>query len=85
VNGNDGGAVWLVCPALPDPRAGAIAPDAFIDQVHLSNGFPQNIFLTLNFLSLQIFGVFPNELFPRQRAQLDSALARATAAQTSTQ
>ena len=33
VDGSDGGAVWLVCPAIPDPRAGAIAKDAFLDQV----------------------------------------------------
>jgi hypothetical protein len=81
VNGTDGGAIWLVCPALPDPRAGAITFDAFIDQVRLSNGFPQNIFLTLNFLSLQIFGVFPNELGTKQHAQLDSAMAIQTSYQ----
>ncbi len=62
VDGSDGGAVWLVCPAIPDPRAGAIALDAFLDQVRLPNGVPQNINLTKNFLSLQIFGVFPNEI-----------------------
>jgi hypothetical protein len=62
VNGADGGAVWLVCPAIPDPRAGAITLDAFLDQVHLPNGAPQNPNLTVNFLSLQIFGVFPNEI-----------------------
>jgi hypothetical protein len=62
VDGTDGGAVWLVCPAIPDPRAGAIALDAFLDQVRLPNGAPQNPNLTKNFLSLQIFGVFPNEI-----------------------
>jgi hypothetical protein len=60
VDGSDGGAVWLVCPAIPDPRNGAIAKDAFLDQVHLPNGAPQNPALTNNFLSLQQFGVFPN-------------------------
>jgi len=30
---NDGGAVWLVCPAIADPRNGGIAPDAFLDVV----------------------------------------------------
>jgi hypothetical protein len=60
--GGDGGAVWLICPGIPDPRAGGIAPDAFLDQVRNSNGFPQNLITTINFLSLQIFGVFPNEL-----------------------
>jgi hypothetical protein len=77
--GGDGGAVWLVCPAIPDPRAGAIATDAFIDQVFKPNGIPQNLFLTANFLSLQIFGVFPNELTGKQQSQLSSAVASASA------
>jgi hypothetical protein len=80
VDGTDGGAVWLVCPAIPDPRAGAIAPDAFLDQVRLSNGVPQNLGLTVNFLSLQIFGLFPNELTVPQKSQLNKAVASATAA-----
>ena len=61
VNGSDGGAVWLICPAIPDPRAGAIASDAFLDQVHLPNGAPQNATLTANFQSLQKRGKFANE------------------------
>jgi hypothetical protein len=77
VDGSDGGAVWLVCPAIPDPRAGAIALDAFLDQVHLPNGVPQNINLLINFLSLKIFGVFPNELTSSQKSQLNSAVASA--------
>jgi len=77
VDGSDGGAVWLVCPALPDPRAGAISTDAFLDQVHLANGFPQNLNLTIDFLSLQIFGVFPNELTPKQLSQVSSQAATA--------
>jgi hypothetical protein len=81
VDGSDGGAVWLVCPAIPDPRAGAIAQDAFLDQVHQPSGLPQNINLLINFLSLKLFGVFPNELTPTQRSQLNSAVASATAAQ----
>src|SRR5262249_11548922 len=28
--GADGGAVWVICPAIPDPRNGGIAQDAFI-------------------------------------------------------
>jgi hypothetical protein len=60
--GADGGAVWLICPGIPDPRAGAIASDAFLDQVRNSNGVPQDLALSVNFLSLQIFGVFPNQL-----------------------
>ena len=75
VDGSDGGAVWLVCPAIPDPRAGAIAPDAFLDQVHNANGVPQNLALTVNFLSLQIFGVFPSELTAKQLSQVSAAAA----------
>jgi hypothetical protein len=81
VDGSDGGAVWLVCPAIPDPRAGAIAPDAFLDQVHLSNGFPQNLNLLIDFLSLKIFGLFPNELTAQQRSQLSSSVSSAAASQ----
>lgn len=60
VDGTDGGAIWLVCPAIPDPRNGAIARDAFLDSVHLPNGQPQNPQLTQNFQSLQRTGAFPN-------------------------
>lgn len=74
LSGADGGAVWLICPGIPDPRAGAIASDAFLDQVRNSNGSPQNINLTANFLSLQIFGLFPNELSQSQQSQLMSAV-----------
>ena len=75
--GGDGGAVWLICPGIPDPRAGAIATDAFLDQVRNSKGVPQNLALTVNFLSLQIFGVFPNEL---TSIQLKKVLSAANAA-----
>jgi hypothetical protein len=71
--GSDGGAVFLICPALPDPRAGAITQDAFLDQVFNANGTPQNVALTVNFLSLQIFGRFANELNQKQLAQLSGA------------
>jgi len=71
--GGDGGAVWLICPGIPDPRAGAIAPDAFLDQVRNSNGIPQNLITTINFLSLQIFGVFPNELTQAQMKKVMQA------------
>jgi hypothetical protein len=80
VDGSDGGAVWLVCPAIPDPRAGAIASDAFLDQVRLANGVPQNLNLTANFLSLQIFGLFPNELTASQKTKLNTAVSSAAAA-----
>jgi len=73
MDGSDGGAVFLICPALPDPRAGAIASNAFLDQVFNANGIPQNPVLTINFLSLQIFGKFPNELTSAQKQQLSSA------------
>ncbi|HET6178799.1 MAG TPA: hypothetical protein VFE61_17860 [Candidatus Sulfotelmatobacter sp.] len=69
VDGSDGGAVWLVCPAIPDPRNGAIARDAFLDQVHLPNGAPQNPTLTQNFLSLQQNGVFPSGTVVRSASQ----------------
>ncbi|HEY6248967.1 MAG TPA: hypothetical protein VI685_03340 [Candidatus Angelobacter sp.] len=75
--GGDGGAVWLICPAIPDPRAGAIATDAFLDQVVNSNGIPQNLALTANFLSLQIFGKFANELTQKQLQQVLSAASSA--------
>lgn len=55
----DGGAIWLICPAIPDPRNGAIAKDAFLDQVHLPGGAPQNPQMTANFVSLQTTGQFP--------------------------
>jgi hypothetical protein len=79
-DGTDGGAVWDVCPAIPDPRAGAIAHDAFLDQVHKANGAPQNVGFTLNFLSLQHFGVFFNELTAAQQNQISSAANATTPA-----
>jgi hypothetical protein len=69
VDGSDGGAVWLVCPAIPDPRNGAIASDAFLDQVFLPNGSPQNPTLTANFLSLKQTGQFPKGSTPQSRPQ----------------
>ncbi len=57
----DGGAVWLICPAIPDPRNGAIAADAFLDQVFLPNGQPQNPTMTANFVALQTTGQFPGD------------------------
>jgi hypothetical protein len=60
-NGMDGGAVWLICPAIPDPRNGAIAADAFLDQVFLPNGQPQNPTMTANFVALQTTGQFPGD------------------------
>jgi hypothetical protein len=74
-DGSDGGAIWLVCPAIPDPRAGAISADAFLDQAHNKNGTPQNIGLTLNFLSLQQFGVFFSQLTSGQQSQITAQTA----------
>ena len=55
-DGSDGGAVWLVCPAIPDPRNGAIASDAFLDVVtHNSLLDP---FISNNFSCLQTTGKF---------------------------
>lgn len=75
--GADGGAVWLICPAIPDPRAGAIAPDAFLDTVRRPSGAPVDFRLNQNFACLQIFGAFCNELTPAQQSssQLSSSAA----------
>jgi hypothetical protein len=58
--GADGGAVWLICPAIPDPRAGAIARDAFLDTVQKPDGTPLDPAFTRNFNCLQQTGNFPN-------------------------
>jgi len=59
--GGDGGAVFLICPGLPDPRAGAITQDAFLDVVRLSNGTPQDPVVAAAFSCLQQTGKFCNE------------------------
>jgi len=61
-DGSDGGAVWLICPAIPDPRNGGIALDAFLDQVRKPNGVPLDLNFTANFLCLQFTEKFCNEL-----------------------
>jgi len=61
VGGADGGAVWLICPAIPDPRSGGIAPDAFLDVVRLSSGSPLDPAFLNNFNCLQTTGKFCNE------------------------
>jgi hypothetical protein len=70
--GADGGQVWLVCPALPDPRNGAIAQDAFLDSVRRPSGLPLDLGLAANFLCLKYFGAFCNELTPAQQAAAQS-------------
>jgi len=62
--GADGGAVWLVCPVIPDPRNGAIASDAFLDAVRTPSGAfldsgPNS--LSANFTCLQQTGKLCNE------------------------
>ncbi len=54
--GTDGGAAWLVCPAIPDPRNGAIASDAFLDVV--SHNSKLDPFVSQNFTCLQQTGKF---------------------------
>lgn len=55
--GGDKGAVWLVCPAIADPRNGAIPSDAFLDAVVVNGSF-QDPFLSQNFACLQQTGKF---------------------------
>jgi hypothetical protein len=62
LNGADGGAVWLICPALPDPRNGAIASDAFLD--HVNTGGFLDTFISSNFTCLQQTGKFCFEPAP---------------------
>ena len=62
--GADGGAVWLVCPTIQDPRNGAIATDAFLDVVRVKSGNAQNTDLLNNFSCLQKSGKFCNEAAP---------------------
>jgi len=64
--GTDGGAVWLVCPAIPDPRNGAITPDAFLDVVRNRNGNAIDTFLLNQFSCLQKGGKFCFEPAPGQ-------------------
>ncbi|HWN49688.1 MAG TPA: hypothetical protein VNO18_07660 [Xanthobacteraceae bacterium] len=59
VSGKDGGAVWIICPAIIDPRNGAIARDAFLDTVKGPNFTPVDPAFTRNFQCLQQTGQFP--------------------------
>jgi hypothetical protein len=59
VGGADGGAVWAICPSIPDPRNGAIARDAFLDTVKRPNFTPIDPAFTRNFQCLQQTGQFP--------------------------
>jgi hypothetical protein len=60
-SGGDGGAVWLVCPVIQDPRNGAIATDAFLDAVRASGGAFLDSGLANNFTCLQQTGKFCGE------------------------
>jgi len=60
------GAAWDICPTIPDPRAGAIADDAFLDTVRFPNGTPVDKRFNANFACLQVFGLFCSELTPSQ-------------------
>ena len=55
-DGTDGGAAWLICPAIPDPRNGAIASDAFLDVV--TNTSKLDPFVSNNFACLKNTGKF---------------------------
>jgi len=82
LGGADGGAVWLICPAIADPTNGAITLDAFLDQVRFSNGVPVDPNFTVNFFCLQFFGQFCSSLVPSQvsAAQSNGAAASSAAA-----
>jgi len=82
LGGADGGAVWLICPAIADPTNGAISLDAFLDQVHFSNGVPVDPGFTINFFCLQFFGQFCSSLAPSQvsAAQSNGSAAQSAAA-----
>jgi hypothetical protein len=66
VAGGDNGAAWLVCPAIPDPRNGAIASDAFLDVVRNKNGNPIDTNVANQFSCLQKTGKFCFESAPGQ-------------------
>lgn len=56
--GADGGPVWLICPSIPDPTQGGIAPDAFVDTVRKPDGSPVDSQITKEFNCLQKTGQF---------------------------
>jgi hypothetical protein len=56
--GGDGGAVWLICPSIPDPTKGGIAPDAFADTVRKPDGSPVDPQIAASFNCLQKTGQF---------------------------
>jgi hypothetical protein len=60
--GADGGPVWLICPAIPDPKQGGIAADAFADIVRKQNGSPLVTDIIGNFNCLQTTGQYCNPI-----------------------
>ena len=54
----DVGTVWLICPSIPDPTQGGIAPDAFADTVRKQDGSPVDPDVTKEFNCLQKNGQF---------------------------
>lgn len=56
--GRDGGAVWLVCPSIPDATRGAIAADAFVDTVRKQDGSSLDPQVSASFNCLQKNGQF---------------------------
>ena len=79
VGGTDGGAVWLICPGIPDPTNGGIALDAFLDQSRRPNGIPLDPGFTTNFFCLQFFGQFCSSL---TQSQINSAQSQGAASQS---
>jgi hypothetical protein len=59
--GTDNGAAWLVCPALPDPRNGAITSDAFLDAVTTAPNTFVDQYIFNTFVCLQKKGKFCDE------------------------
>jgi hypothetical protein len=57
-DGSEGGPVWLVCPSIPDPTRGGIAPDAFADIVRKPDGTPLDPQISASFNCLQKNGLF---------------------------
>jgi len=67
-------AVWLICPAIPDPRDGAITQDSFLDTVRKPNGAPLDPQFNINFKCLKTNGVFPS---PTNGCQSNGSFATA--------
>lgn len=53
-----GGSPWVVCPLMHDPRAGSIAPDAFLSYCVDDLGNPVYPDMVANFTCLQLTGDF---------------------------